>query len=100
MSDEDLLSALASLPATEGYTPKERYHDFRQLFTGTDQGKRVLRELLSWGHLLQPSVINSPIDPYQTHIREGEANVARKLLVTVMREPPEKPATQTRKRER
>ena len=96
MSD-DLLSVLASLPS-EKYTPKERYQDFRQLFTGTEQGKRVFAEILSWGHLLQPSTRGTPIDPYLTHIHEGEANIGRRLLVTVMRDPPEKPVTQTRKR--
>jgi len=96
MSDEDLLSALASLPSGV-YTPQDRYQDFRQLFT-TDQGKRVLREILGWGHLLSPSVHGSPIDPYLTHIREGEANIARRLLVTVMREPQQPQQQQTRKR--
>ena len=97
MSDQDLLSALASLPSSQGYTPQDRYQDFKQLFS-SDQGKRVFRELLSWGHMLQPSAHGTPVDPYLTHIREGEANIARRLLVTVMKEPPVKPTTQTRKR--
>ena len=96
MSDDaDLLAALVSLPATEGYTPAERYHDFRQLFMGSDQGKRVLREILAWGHLLRPAVISRPVDPYLTHVREGESNMARRLLATVCREPSLPPPSQT-----
>ena len=100
MNEADLLAELASLPSKTGYTAGDRFHDFRRLFTGSEEGKRVLREILSWGHLLQPSVFSSPVDPYLTHIREGEANIARKLLVTVMIEPPDKPLTQTRKQKR
>lgn len=95
MSDADLLAALASLPS-DNYSAKDRYQDFRQLFTGTPEGQRVLREILSWGHLLQPSVYGNPIDPYQTHIREGEANIARRLLTTVFREPKDPPTKQNR----
>lgn len=99
MSDDtDLLAELAALPGVEGYSATQRYQDFRQLFTSSEQGKRVLREILSWGHLLQPSIYGTPVDPYLTHMREGEANMARKLLATVYREPPAPPKGQTRKK--
>ena len=100
MTEAELLAEVASLPGTEGYTPQDRYHDFRKVFMGSEEGKRTFREILSWGHLLQPSARSTPIDPYLTHIREGEANLARRLLVTVMKEPPNKPLTQTRKQKR
>ena len=96
MNEAELLAELAALPS-ENYTPEDRYRDFRKLFT-TEEGKRVFREVLAWGHLLQPSAHGNPVDPYLTHIREGEANIARRLLVTVMKEPPQKPAQQQRKR--
>ena len=99
MSDEDLLSALASLPSLDAYTPDDKYRDFKKVFS-TDEGKRVFTEILSWGHLLQPAVYGKPIDPYQTHVRDGEANIARKLLVTFLREPKEQPQMQTRKQTR
>jgi len=97
MSDIDLLAELASLPSGH-YTPADRYHDFRKVFTGSEEGKRVLEEILRWGHLLKSSVRGIPIDPYLTHINEGESNMARKLLATVYKEPPPEPKTQTTKR--
>jgi len=84
----DELGFLESLPITENYTSKDRYQDFRQVFTGSEQGKRVLREILSWGRLFKPSVMGSPIDPYALAIRDGERNSALKLLVVVNNEPP------------
>lgn len=95
MKDEDFLGVLASLPSPEGYSQKERYADFRKVFMGSPEGQRCFREILSWGHLLRPAVHGHPIDPYLTHVRDGEANIARKLLVTVTVEPPE-PQTKTR----
>ena len=100
MNETDLLAEITALPSSTGYTPEERYQDFRRIFTGSEEGKRVFREILSWAHLLQPSVRSTPIDPYLTHIREGEANIGRRLLITVTREPPDKPLTQTRKQKR
>jgi hypothetical protein len=93
---DDPHDTLASLPALENYSKKDQYHDFRQLFMGTDQGKRVLRQILEWGHLLRPSVARVPIDPYLTHMHEGERNIALKLLSTVHNEPPEPQAKQKR----
>ena len=87
----DELDALASLPSSKQYLPKDRYQDFRKVFMGTDEGKRVLREILSWGRLFQPSVMSKPIDPYAMAVREGERNMALRLMVTVYNEPPERP---------
>lgn len=95
-----MLSVLASLPSAENYTQRDRYHDFRRIFMGSEEGKRVFREILSWGHILRPSSFGSPIDPYLTHVRDGEANIARRLLVTVTNEPPEKPVQAKRKQEK
>lgn len=86
----DILDTLSELPAPENYTPEDRYHDFRRVFTGSEEGKRVFREILSWGKLFRPSVIGTPIDPYAMAIREGERNIALRLLVTVNKEPPKR----------
>lgn len=86
---------LANLPSTIGYTAKERYHDFRLAFTSTPEGKRVFAEILSWGHMLKPFILGSPIDPNMTHVRAGEHNIALRLLATINNEPKEKPSTAT-----
>ncbi len=92
------LETLASLPAAEGYTPNDRYHDFKKLFT-TDEGKRALREILSWCHLLKPSIIGSPIDSHLMAMREGERNIGLRLLATINNEPRPQPERTTRKKE-
>ncbi len=90
---------LAALSSTEGYTPTDRYRDFRRVFMSSDEGKRVLREILGWCHLLRPSVMALPIDTGHVLLREGERNIGLKLLATVNTDPPQQPtkATKTRK---
>ena len=94
-NDTDLLTALSKLPSDAGYTPEDRYRDFKKTFNSA-HGKRVFREILSWGHLFRPSVQGSPIDPYLTHVHEGEANIARRILATATIEPKPQPQKQTR----
>lgn len=98
MGDEQALDFLASLPSTTGYTPNDRFHDFRRVLNGSAEGKRVLAEILSWGHMLRPDVISSPIDPYHSHILIGERNLALRLFATVNNEPKPKPQQATTKR--
>lgn len=86
-----------TFPSSADYSQKDRYHDFRRLFTETDEGKRVFNEILSWGKIFKPAVAGSPIDPYALAIREGERNIALKLLYIVNNEPQERP-TNTRKK--
>jgi hypothetical protein len=96
-----LLRMATSLPAARDYTPMDRYRDFRKVFLGSDDGQRVFRELLSWGHMFKPSANGSPIDPLLMAIHEGERNYALRLLATVTREPITKPvrANTTAKRD-
>lgn len=85
----DELEQILSLPSTEGYTAQDRYRDFRRVF-GTDEGQRVLKELLAWGALFKPKVYGKPIDPYRVMVLEGEANFARRILYTMNNEPQKK----------
>ena len=98
MSDllTELLDSLNDLPITKNYSKKDIYADFRQVFTGSDQGKRVYRELLAWGKMFNSSVSGSPIDPYKMMIAEGHRNFAIKLMAAVNIEPPEQPNQQTK----
>lgn len=90
MSDQELLDMLASLPSQEDYAPMDRYRDFQKVF-GTDEGKRVLREILSWGRIFRSPVLGKPIDPYAMAVTFGERNMALKLMATIHTEPPDKP---------
>lgn len=90
-SPEDPLDLLASLPSQEGYTPMDRYRDFRKVFLGSVEGKRVLRELLSWGRMFRAPPLGNPIDPPRVFIALGERNIALKLLSAIQDEPTDKP---------
>lgn len=89
----DELDVLAKLPpSTDRYTADDRYRDFRNVF-GTAEGQRVLREILSWGHVFRPSAAGHPIDPYLMVLREGQRDIALKLLHTYSYEPPAQQTT-------
>ena len=100
MSDllTDLLDSLNELPITNNYSPKDRYADFRQVFTGSDQGKRVYRELLVWGKMFNSSVSGNPIDTHKVIFAEGHRNFVLKLISAVNIEPPEQPTQATSRR--
>lgn len=95
-SEADLLDELAGLPSQEGYSPVERHRDFQKVF-GTEDGKRVLREILSWGRMFRSPVLGKPIDPYAMAVAFGERNIALKLMATVHTQPTDKPPTQRKK---
>ena len=75
-----------------------RYRDFQAVYK-TSAGKRVLREIMWWGHINLPSVSKSiPVDPYRTHVYEGHRELAleiQKVLLKKPVEPQDKP-TKTR----
>lgn len=54
-----------------------RIIDYQYTF-GTEQGKRVLLDLMRAHHILSPSYINN--DPHETSFREGERNVILRIL--------------------
>lgn len=91
-----MLDMLANLPSQEGYAPMDRFRDFNKVF-GTDEGKRVLRELVSWGRMFRAPFFGKPIDPYAMAIAFGERNIALKLLATLHNEPKLDKPQRTRK---
>ena len=90
----DLLDELAKLPTTENYSKKDRYHDFRRVFMTNDEGRKVLREILTWGGIFQPPALGNPIDPNRTHVLIGQRNIALQLMDVVYNEPKELPIKQ------
>lgn len=69
-------------------TAQDRYREFRQLFLGSDVGKRVLHDILAMGHVWRSSVSR---DPYMTYANEGERRLALQIMATVHVEPKPKP---------
>lgn len=50
---------------------------YKQVF-GTPEGKRVLNDILKHAHVIEPSYIRG--DAHETSYREGERNMALRLL--------------------
>jgi hypothetical protein len=88
MSDEldELDGLMADLGAaqTSKRKPPERHAEFRQVFLATEVGKRVLHDILSWGHIWQTSIVS---DPHMTYKKEGERNLALRILTTLHKQP-------------
>lgn len=99
MSDlfTELLEQITELPNTENYPPKDRYADFRQVFTGSEQGKRVYCELLSWGSLFNTKLQKNNPNLYQAGVNDSNRNFATTLMAAVNIEPQE-PPTKARKK--
>ncbi len=95
---ERFLSELArSHPGKVRYTDLDRYRDFRTLFLETDRGRRVLYELLSWGHVFRASAPMANFDPHNTLFHDGERSIALKVMATMNAEPLERPTKANRK---
>jgi hypothetical protein len=81
--------SLNRLLATIGATPKidamERYRLFRRVLHDTDEGRKVLNEILTICHMYHPSHGNH--DSHHTAFREGERNIALRILHTLNHEP-------------
>jgi len=90
---ERFLAELARAhPGKSRYADLDRYRDFRALFLETDRGKRVLYELLSWGHVFRASAPMAQFDPHKTLFHDGERSVALKIMATLNAEPHDRPA--------
>lgn len=88
---------LAELHAAKlaNYTDMDRYREFRGVLLGSDAGKRVLFQMLTWGHMFA-----SDFDPVPTvhAFASGERNLALKIFAALNHEPVEKPTKQNVKR--
>lgn len=77
MDDLSALLADLSAQAVRGRDDKTRREEFRALFMGTEVGRRVLSDILAMGHLYQSSMMP---DPHATAFKEGERNLALRIL--------------------
>ena len=91
---DDQLAVLADYPLPEGYTDLDRYRDFQKVFLGTDEGRRVLKIILEWGHVLRRHPRPAPIDPNLMLIAEGERDLALAIFSAITEEPRQKPQQQ------
>ncbi len=79
-----------------GRTDVDRYREFREVFLGTEQGKRVLHDIMEWCHMGHSSIPPGQFDTNQVLVNEGERRIGLKLLTALNVEPKAKPAQQKR----
>lgn len=90
--EHDAESIFASLsaahPGVGRYEPMDMYRDFRAVFLGSEQGRRVLHEILQRGHYFGRLAPNTPeIDPYRIVMGEGARILVLWMLETANTEP-------------
>lgn len=91
----DLFRELAAL-RQENRTNMDRYREWRAVF-GTEQGKRVLDDILAFCHMGHSSIKpGGPIDPYAVLANEGERRLGLKISTTYSAEPTAQPTKQHR----
>ena len=81
----------AAHPGGRAYSKVDRYRDFRQVFLETEQGRRVLYEILLWSHMFHPSAPAAKFDPYEAMFLDGERSLGQKIMRTMNAEPVEQP---------
>ena len=79
----------------------EMLRDFRAVFFGTPQGKRVFNQIMMWAGFFRAGFVKG--DPYATHVALGERNIGARVwaaVVTELTERPEQTQRRTAKRGR
>lgn len=105
MSDEppvdvlDLAAELLAVAMEPAARDREQLHsDFVHVFLSSEQGRRVLRTILNWGHIL-----GSPLHEFDSNklwMAEGERNLAYRILAAAMVEPKPHPPQTSKHRPR
>lgn len=89
---EAFLAELAVSHPGKGYrNSMDRYRDFRRVFLDSEQGRRVLYELLSWGHMYRSPAKMSNFVTNETFFHEGESHFAKMIMSTMHAEPKARP---------
>jgi hypothetical protein len=92
---EALMADLAAAYSPTTYTEQDRHRDFKALFLGSPQGRRVLYQILAWAHQWRPTFVAGK--PDVSAFQEGERNVGLRLLTAIQIEPKSRPVKQNRK---
>ena len=90
---EAFLAELAQAHPGKAYKPMDKYRAFRRLFLDSEQGRRVLYELMSWGHMYRSPAKMSNFDTNETFFHEGESHFAKLIMSTMHAEPKARPAS-------
>lgn len=99
--EQDLNGVLnSSFKNSENRTKLDRYRDFRTTFLASEEGKRVLHDILGFAKLSAPIAppFPEPVDCNRMLILEGGRELAIKIVSVLTSEPNMEQPKQTRRR--
>lgn len=76
------------------YGGQERARDFRDVFLGSEAGRRVLWQILAWCRLYRTVAVRG--DAFETYRREGERSIGLRILAQLDADPSAKDAAPER----
>ena len=74
---------------------KNILEDFNALFFGSPRGRRVFAQIMEWSGFHKTAIVKG--DPYMTHVREGEKNIAARIWGACVHTPPNRVTKTVRK---
>ena len=95
---EAFIADLAASHQGKNYSKMDRYRDFRRLFLESEEGKRVLYEILSFCGMFRSAAPSANFDPHKTMFLNGQQDIAFRLLATMNAEPKARPIDTKEKR--
>ena len=81
----------AAHPGDGRYRRMDQYRDFRAVFQGSEQGRRVLHEILTWCHVGHASAPYARFGTNETFFSDGERSIGIRIMVTMNKEPTAQP---------
>lgn len=87
---DEIFDALSSLPSFPD--PMARYRGFRRVLLETDDGPRVLREIIAWCRLLSVARPAAGTTADTRAFHDGERHIGVQIMHTLHTEPRERPA--------
>ena len=87
----EFFALMGELPRGD-YSNMQRYQDFNTVFMGSQEGRRVLRELMYWARMFRRAIIPRPMDPLRLALDEGRRDVVAGILTTINHEPEHRPS--------
>lgn len=94
-----LFDVLAMDPGAYGKDRMQRYREFRRLFLESEEGLRVLHEILRQCGVNKVATAPGPVDSHRVCFNDGMRNVGLWLIGTIMQEPVAQPAQVNRTRD-
>jgi len=89
----------ATHPGKGRYNPMDRYRDFRAVFLGSDQGKRVLCEIMSMASIFVSAPVLGRFEPNRTMFFGGAHSLAYSIASVANTEPAQPQQKQRKERE-